>query len=81
MKINHFKHTGVSPDGKIAGGGAVTTKGRVSKSAEEGGCGSKGCNCSPGHWISFCLPRTEDGIVEGVSIHFDNKEEMDWFIK
>ena len=36
----------------------------------DGGCELKGCNCSPGFWVSF-----SDG-KKGVCIVFDSKKEM-----
>lgn len=81
MKIEKVKYSGVSADGKVASGGAVETAGKICMSAEKGGCGAPGCNCSPGHWISVFLPRTRGGIVEGIEVSFDSKDEMDEFMK
>lgn len=76
MKITHFVHTDVSPDGLVPTGGAVVVDGRVGYSAPDGGCGSEGCNCSPGHWFSKVHPRTPDGVVFGYTAHFSSREEM-----
>lgn len=77
MKIKHFVHTGVSPDGLVPSGGAVEVNGRVIESDIKGGCGSKGCPCSPGHWIATVLPRTEDGVVFGYTAYFDSRQELE----
>jgi len=77
MKIAHFIHTGVLPDGRVPTGGSVETKGRVAQSVPEGGCGNEGCQCSPGHWISKVHPRTEDGVVFGYKVHFDTRQELE----
>lgn len=82
MKVEAFKHEGVKPDGTFENkAGAVYTKGRIIMSRENGGCDLHGCTCSEGHWITIVEPRTEDGIVEGVKVMFDNKSEMDTFLK
>jgi len=77
MKISHFTHTGVSPDGLVPSGGSVEVNGRVIQSDINGGCGSEGCPCSPGHWISVVRPRTEDGIVFGYTARFDSRQELE----
>jgi hypothetical protein len=77
MKITHFTHTGVLPDGRVPTGGAVEVNGRVLQSEATGGCGSKGCRCSPGHWISVVHPRTEDGVVFGYTARFDSRTELE----
>lgn len=82
MRIETHKYEGVNPNGTFSNGlgGAVVTEGRLTQSARNGGCGLDGCNCSPGHYISITKPRTEDGIVEGITVVFDNQEEMDSFL-
>jgi len=77
MKITHFVHTGVREDGSLPTGGAVEVKGRVIESARRGGCGRKGCDCSPGQWISIVHPRTEDGVVVGYTAYFDSRKELE----
>ena len=77
MKISHFVHVGVLPDGRVPTGGAVEVNGRASESAPEGGCGAEGWQCSPGHWISRVHPRTEDGVVFGYTAHFDSQQELE----
>ena len=81
MNITRFRHTGVKPDGTFEQGlGAVKTKGSISRSHERGGCGMRGCKCSPGHWIAVALPRTDEGVVEGFTIRFKNKQEFNRFL-
>lgn len=77
MKIKHFVHHGVAPDGSVSSGGALEVNGRVIESDVNGGCGSEDCTCSPGHWIATVLPRTDDGIVFGYTAYFDNREELE----
>ncbi|MGG7607820.1 hypothetical protein [Massilia sp. BKSP1R2A-1] len=77
MKITHFLHTGVLPDGRVPTGGSVEVNGLIVESAPEGGCGSEGCSRSPGHWISKIHPRSEDGTVFGYMVLFNNREELE----
>ena len=81
MKITKYRHTGVLPDGVVKGGGAVHTEQMIRMSPKNGGCGISTCHCSDGHWISIGLGRTEDGIVEGITVRFDNQKEMNKFLK
>ncbi len=76
MKIEKFVNTGVNKDGIIEGGGAVITDGGIRMSPPNGGCTIETCSCSEGHWLSIILPRTEDGVVEGVKVKFDSAPEM-----
>lgn len=81
MKMTKWKHVGVKKDGVVfESGGAVNTKGAIRMSNGEG-CGSKGCHCSDGHWIMICMPRTAKGVVDGVTVKFDNNIEMNTFLK
>ena len=81
MQIKSFRHTGVLEDGTFESGvGAVETKGKIVMSQEDGGCSADGCTCSNGHWISIIKPRTEDGVVEGVQVTFDDYFEMKRFL-
>ena len=83
MKKNTYRHENVLPDGTFSDrGGAVHTEPTTSMSYDSprGGCGSPHCSCSPGHWISICNGRTDDGVVEGCTFHFDNKDEMDQYL-
>jgi hypothetical protein len=75
MKIESFKWEGVKADG------AVETKGKIVMSQDNGGCGIDTCHCSDGHWLTIVKPRTEDGIVEGLKVKFENKSEMEEFFK
>lgn len=82
MKIRSFRHTGVKPNGTFENeAGAVVTQGRVSMSAVNGGCGAGNCNCSEGHWVSIVKPRTQEGVVEGMTIQFDDQAEMNKFLR
>ena len=81
MRIEKIKHTGVYEDGTFQfNGGAVETNGKIIMSDELGGCTQDGCRCSEGHWISIIEPRTEDGIVEGLRVIFDDYFEMNEFL-
>lgn len=80
MKITKFVHEGVARDGKCKGGGAVITEPLIRMSTGEG-CGLDNCHCSDGWWISIGLPRTLDGKVEGVIVHFDDQVEYDEFME
>lgn len=82
MKIESFKWEGVKPDGTFENeAGAVETKGKIVMSQDNGGCGIDTCHCSDGHWLTIVKPRTEDGIVEGLKVKFENKSEMEEFFK
>jgi hypothetical protein len=76
-EITVYTHTNVNPDGKFEYKlGAVHVKGCISVSAPNGGCGSTGCGCSPGHWISATLPRTDKGVVKGMKLKFNSRKEL-----
>ncbi|MHC4463628.1 MAG: hypothetical protein ACYS30_19690 [Planctomycetota bacterium] len=81
MRTHHFKHIDVNKDGTCKSGGAVETKGVVRLSSRGGGCTLNKCNCSPGHWICVTLPRTNKGVVEGVTLYFDNEKQLTTFAK
>ena len=70
MRITTFKYTDFV--------GKKTERG-ASRSATQGGCGTRGCSCSPGHWLSLSLGII-DGVLKGMTINFDNKAEMDEFL-
>jgi len=74
---DHVKADGTFEDGEL---GAVHTEGNISISHPDGGCGMPGCECSPGHWISVALPRTEDGVVRGVTFKFNSREELEEYL-
>lgn len=80
MKIERTKTTGVAPDGLVEGGGAVVTTGGIHISAKGGGCGAGSCKCSPGHWLSIILPRTEAGEVESIKLQFASQAELDFIL-
>ena len=80
MKIETHFTKGVAPDGTVESGGAVNVNGGIRMSHIDGGCGSKGCHCSDGHWISIIKPRTDEGIVEAVKMTFDDRAEMDHYL-
>jgi hypothetical protein len=85
MEIRKFIHREVQPDGTIKNKGRqrgqIETSGGILISAKGGGCGSPGCHCSDGHWISISLPRTKNGIVQGLTVQFDSPAEMEKFFK
>ena len=77
MKTEQFTHENVLLDGTFKYElGAIHTDGRMIVSQEDGGCDLEHCKCSEGHWVTTIQPRTKQGIVEGVKITFDNKQEM-----
>ena len=79
MKMNHFKHTGVKPDGTFEGRmGAVGTGLNINHGD---GCGSRGCHCSDGYWFLIGIPRTADGVVEGMNVKFEDRQEYETFIQ
>lgn len=80
MKITKFKHVGVSKDGLVKGGGAVETEGALRLGRGEG-CGSKDCHCSEGFWLMIAMPRTPKGVVEGITVRFDSKAEMNSYLE
>ena len=88
MKINKFVNRQVNlKNGKIKSGGAILINGGIRMSSGEG-CELDNCHCSDEYWISIFEPlKVENpndefgGIVNGISVHFDDKEEFDKFIK
>ena len=82
METTYFKHTDVNPDGTIGKKrlGAVHTDRRITMSKENGGCGLDSCGGSEGHWICVIKGRTDNGVVEGKTIRFKNKREMNNFL-
>ncbi len=80
MKIENVKHENVLPNGTFSDkAGAVEVNGKIVMSQNGGGCSLEGCSCSDGHWITIVKPLTEEGIVEGVRVVFDNQLEMQKF--
>jgi hypothetical protein len=82
MKIKKYRHENVKEDGTHPAGGSVVTRGRICRSEPGcGGCSEPTCRCSQGHWISITEPRTSDGVVVGITVEFDDREEMDHFME
>jgi hypothetical protein len=54
----------------------IEVKGGQTRSAPEGGCGNEGCDCSPGHWITWALPRRPDGTVIGYTVRFRSRARL-----
>jgi len=80
MKVETFRHENVLPNGTFAyQAGAVEVKGKIVMSQNNGGCGIDTCHCSDGHWITIVKPRTEEGVVEGMKVNFDDMSEMQKF--
>ena len=70
MYTNIFKHTNLV---------GVNISPGITYSAIKGGCGmGGGCRCSPGHWLSISAG-VVDGVLNGMTIHFESRLEMDNF--
>ena len=86
MKIKHWTHNRVKPDGVVLDEngfhcGAVGVVPSISMSSDDGGCGLEGCHCSDGHWLVIGFGRNEkDETVSGVTVYFDNYDEMQTFL-
>lgn len=81
MKITAFKHEGVLFDGTFKDKeGVINVNGGIIFSELNGGCGLEGCHCSDGHWLVITKPRTNHGIVDGITVAFEDMEEMTKFI-
>ena len=82
MKTLFFRHEEVKADGTFENKkGAVGTEGGIIMSMTGGGCDIVGCHCSDGHWITIIKPRTEEGTVEGLTVNFEDKAEMEVFFR
>jgi hypothetical protein len=82
IRIEPYRWTGVNRDGTFKNeAGAVKTKKGVTTSAPAGGCGSYGCNCSPGHWISLGNARTKTGVVSGKTLYFKSRKDLLEYMK
>ena len=66
----NIKITSWTTDATQAPEGAVNISGGISFSHPAGGCGSPGCKCSPGWWISIALPVDSAGLVRGLTLTF-----------
>jgi hypothetical protein len=75
-EISVYIHKQVKPNGGCKDGGAVHTEGHLQISHPKGGCGLGRCNCSPGHWIAVSMPRTDSGVVKGITFTFNSRTEL-----
>jgi hypothetical protein len=75
MKITIYRHENVPSNER-----GLSLDGSVKMSHPDGGCGSQGCNCSPGFWLSIVMPRTVLGEVAVVKVKFDDKAEFHRFL-
>lgn len=75
-KLKNVSKAGVFEDHS----GSIDPSGKIRLSASKGGCGSKGCNCAPGHWINVSLPRTKKGIVRGMNLKFNTRKELNDYL-
>ena len=81
MRIEKYVYEHVNENGTFPNPeeGAVETRGVVRMSTGEG-CSLEHCHCSDGHWITIGLPRTPEGVVEVMTVYFDDGAEMDAFL-
>ena len=81
MELKKFKIEKVAEDGSVKDGigGSVHTEGGVT--VVRGKCPMKGCHCSDGFSITLTMPRTDDGIVEGIICKFDSLKELEKHLK
>lgn len=54
----------------------IEVRGGQTRSVPAGGCGNEGCDCSPGHWITWSLPRRSDGTVIGYTVGFRSRARL-----
>jgi len=74
-RVTRFKHTDVDPEDTMF----EITAG-YQTSAPKGGCGSPGCNCSPGHWI--CITNAlKNGTITGKTLHFASRKDLLEYMK
>ena len=80
MKLTKLIHKNVLPNGTFSDkSGAVITTGSVRMGKGEG-CSLDGCHCSDGYYITILMP-LKNGKVEGMKVEFENKKEMNVFLK
>ena len=80
MEFEKIVHENVKRDGTFEDKlGAVETDGGI-RIGRGCGCGSPGCHCSDGYFISIFSPRDSWGKVEGVIVRFDSQKEMDRYL-
>ena len=72
MQFKKIVHKEVKEDGTFKNEkGAVHTKGKVMFGVDD-------CPLDnpPVYWLSVILPRTSEGVVEGIKVEFETREEM-----
>ena len=76
MIIKRWQHKNVRKDGTHKNKlGAVYTEPKVY--LIKGNCGLKGCHCSDGYHLVICEGRNKNRSVNGLTITFENKKEME----
>jgi hypothetical protein len=75
MLITAYRHEGVNENGTVPDGGQVITTGlvRFAKGSNDNGCTN--------YYLSIGIPMTEEGVVEGICIRFDDKEQMQHYVR
>jgi len=86
MKFEKFKYENISPEGLIPNdGGQITVSGLMLNSTNNEAKMIKHSvdldtmkdSCEEvKNWLAIVVPRTEDGVVEGIKVEFDTIEEM-----
>ncbi len=82
MKIEHWTHKNVKPDGTFFNeAGAIDITPGLRMSDDDGGCGLENCKCSEGHWLMVGFGyNAEERTVSGITVHFENYGEMQLFL-
>jgi hypothetical protein len=81
MKVEHWTHKGVKPDGTFyESAGAVNTEPNVDVTWKGEGCDCGTCQNSD-CYIRVNLGRDEEGTVRGMTIYFDSDKELAKFLK
>lgn len=78
MKVTFEEMDGINEDGTVISGGAVGTEEFFRMSRGEG-CGTPGCHCSDGYWISMGT-KVMDGKRKIMKVKFDSLAEMNKFV-